>query len=205
MKVVIGCEFSGVVGQAFQDVGCDVTTSDLLPSENPNVRHYQGDIFELLKKERFDLGIFHPPCFRICNSGVMWLEKRNLWDEMKKACLFFKALLEADIDKIAVENPIPHKYALKIIGKKYNQIIQPYMFGHPERKATCLWLKNLPELKPTKDVKKRMESLPKKEAQRIYYTSPGKDRWKIRSRTFKGIAQAMASQWGVGKANQNAD
>lgn len=84
MKVVIGCEFSGIVGQAFLDKGHDVITCDLLPSENPNVRHYQGDILELLRKEKFDLGIFHPPCFRLCNSGVMWLEKRDLWKDMEK-------------------------------------------------------------------------------------------------------------------------
>jgi hypothetical protein len=141
--------------------------------------------------------IGHPPSTRLCNSGVVWLEKRNLWKDMTEGANFFKLLLDAKIPLIAIENPIPHKYALQFIGKKYDQIIQPYMFGHPERKATCLWLKGLPKLKPTKDVKKEMMKLPKSESQRIHYTSPGKDRAKIRSKTFSGIAKAMANQWSV--------
>ena len=114
---------------------------------------------------------------------------------MQKGVLFFKKLLDAPIPMIAVENPIMHKYAVEIIGRRQDQVIQPFMFGHPERKATCLWLENLPKLKPTKDVKLEMELLPKKESQRIHYASPGKDRWKLRSRTFPGIAEAMATQW----------
>lgn len=188
MKVIVGCEFSGRVGQAFQDNGHDVTTCDFLPSENPNVRHVQGDILRLLQLESFDLGIFHPPCTRLCNSGVRWLQERDLWTDMRASALFFKALLNARLDRIAVENPIPHKYAVEIIGRKYDQIIQPWMFGHGETKATCLWLKNLPFLKPTKIVKGRTP--------RVHHASPGKERWKERSRTYKGIAEAMADQWG---------
>jgi len=109
---------------------------------------------------------------------------------------FFLSLLGADIPMIAVENPIMHKHAVEIIGGRQTQVIQPWMFGHPEKKATCLWLKNLPLLVPTDDVSGEMTGLPKSVTQRIHYTSPGKDRWKLRSTTFKGIAEAMASQWG---------
>lgn len=112
---------------------------------------------------------------------------------MKRATEFFNAILNADCEKICVENPIPHKYG---IGKTYSQIIQPWQFGHPESKATCLWLKGLPKLKETENVKELYKSLPKKEAQRTHYASPGKDRAKIRSKTFEGIAKAMAEQWG---------
>jgi hypothetical protein len=125
----------------------------------------------------------------------MWLKKRNLWDTMELGARFFKLLLNAQTPRIAVENPIPHKYAVEIIGRKYDQIIQPYMFGHPERKATCLWLKGLPKLEPTNDVKAEMEALPKSEAQRIHYMPPGPERAKMRSKTFQGIADAMAEQW----------
>ena len=109
---------------------------------------------------------------------------------------FFKTLLEADVPHIAIENPIMHKYAVEIIGRRQDQLVQPYMFGHPERKATCFWLKNLPPLRETNNVKAEMEQLPKSEAQRIHYTPPSEDRWKIRSTTFQGIAGAMATQWG---------
>ena len=131
--------------------------------------------------------IAHPPCTRLCNSGVMWLSKRNLWSEMIKAVAFFMKLQRADIPLICIENPIPHKYAVNGIGK-YNQIIQPWQHGHGETKATCLWLKGLPELKPTKIVEGR--------EQRIHKLPPSKDRSKLRSKTFPGIAKAMAEQWG---------
>jgi len=199
MKVLVACEFSGIVRDAFKARGHDAWSCDLLPTEREG-QHIQQDIFDQFGlwslPRNFDLMIAHPPCTRLCNSGVMWLDKRNLWGEMKHGALFFKALLEMRILKIAIENPIPHKYATEIIGRKYDQIIQPYMFGQPERKATCLWLKGLPKLKPTNDVKAKMEALPKSEAQRIHWASLGPDRWKIRSRTFPGIADAMAEQWG---------
>ena len=115
---------------------------------------------------------------------------------MIKAAKFFKMILENKCPKIAIENPIMHKYAIDIIGRRQDQVIQPYMFGHPERKATCLWLKNLEKIEQTNNVKHVMDSLPKKQSQRIHYASPSKDRWKIRSETFQGIADAMATQWG---------
>jgi hypothetical protein len=131
--------------------------------------------------------VAHPPCTRLCNSGVRWLAERNLWQEMREASEFFKLILNAPITKIAVENPIPHKYAVEIIGRKYDQIIQPYQFGHGETKATCLWLKNLPKLQPTNIVDGRDH--------RIHKMPPSPERWKERSRTFQGIANAMAAQW----------
>jgi hypothetical protein len=127
----------------------------------------------------------------------MWLHKQE--DRMKKmqdGAEFFKELLNYNIPKIAIENPIMHKYAVEIIGRRQDQVIQPWMFGHMEQKATCLWLKNLPPLEPTNNVKEEMMKLPNKERQRLHYLPPGKDRAKLRSITFKGIAEAMAEQWG---------
>lgn len=192
MKVLIGCEFSGVVREAFRKKGHDAWSCDLLDAEDGSKYHIKDDVLNRLN-DGFGLAVFHPPCTYMCNSGVTWLKDEMRWPELQKANEFFHKLWNAPIPQIAIENPIPHKYALL---PKYTQIIQPYEFGHPERKATCLWLKNVPPLKPTKDVKKEMELLPKNIAQRIHYTSPGKDRWKIRSKTFQGIAEAMAEQWG---------
>jgi len=168
-------------------MSCDYLKTEL-PCEFPNEFHYRGDVLDILNNG-WDLAIFHPPCTRLCNSGVMWLEKRDLWEDMKVSALFFKKLFNADIEQICVENPIPHKYALEIIKKKYDQIIQPWMFGHGETKATCLWLKNLPKLKPTDIVEGR--------EQRLHRLPPSKDRAKLRSITFPGIAKAMAKQWGT--------
>lgn len=204
MLVLIACEFSGTVRTAFEKLGWDAWSVDLLPSEKPG-KHLQADIIDVLNGVRFkgfpplsyfDLMIAHPPCTYLSNSGVCWLYKQEgRWEKMQNGAKFFKLLLDADIPHKAIENPIMHKHAIKLIGRRQDQVIQPYMFGHTERKATCLWLNNLPLLKPTKDVKTEMDKLPKKESQRIHYASPGKNRWKIRSKTFEGIAEAMAIQW----------
>jgi hypothetical protein len=186
MKILIACEFSGIVREAFAKRGHDAWSCDLLPTEIPG-QHIQGDVLEILG-DGWDLMIAHPPCTRLCNSGVRWLNERKLWYEMADAAIFFRKLLEANIERIAIENPIPHGYAVATIGRKYDQIIQPWMFGHGETKATCLWLKNLPKLQPTNIVEGR--------EQRIWKMSPGADRGKERSRTFQGIADAMAAQWG---------
>jgi hypothetical protein len=186
MKVLVACEFSGIVRDAFIKRGHDAMSCDLLPTERDGP-HYQGDVFDIID-EGWDLMIAHPPCTRIANSGVCWLEKRNLWDDMRNASAFFRSLLDADIPCIAIENPIPHKYALEIIGRKYDQIIHPWQFGHGETKATCLWLKNLPKLEPTNIVDGRIP--------RIHYMPPGPNRSRERSRTYQGIADAMADQWG---------
>ena len=187
MKILIACEYSGIVRDAFIAKGHDVISCDLLPTERPG-KHYQGDVFDIIN-DGFDLMIAHPPCTRLCNSGVRWLNERNLWDEMKQGAEFFKALLLADINKICIENPIPHKYAVEIIGSKYDQIIQPWQFWHGETKATCLWLKGLTPLTPTGIVSGREN--------RIHKIPPSNDRSKVRSKTYQGIAEGMAEQWGL--------
>lgn len=185
MRVLVGCEFSGIVRDAFSALGHDAWSCDILPSESPG-NHFQCDVRDVLDMN-WDIGIFHPPCTRLCNSGVRWLAERNLWQEMQEAAEFFKLILKAPIKKKAIENPIPHKYALSIIGRKYDQIIQPHQFGHGETKATCLWLENLDKLLPTNQVEGR--------EQRIHLMSPGSNRSHERSRFFPGIANAMAVQW----------
>lgn len=197
MKVLIACEFSGIVREAFRVRGHEAYSCDLLPTEIPG-NHYREDIFNVLHygPRHWDLLIFHWPCTRLCNSGVRWLfggkgnvRDENRWAQMERDAYAFKSLInEQRISKIAGENPIMHKYALDIIGTKYSQIIHPWQFGHGETKATCLWLKNLPPLKPTNIVEGRTP--------RVHFASPGPDRWKERSRTLPGIAAAMAEQWG---------
>lgn len=206
MDVLIACEFSGIVREEFRKLGHNAYSCDLLPADDYQTWHIQGDVREIILKpikerndvwwSHWDLMIAHPPCTYLSNSGVSWLYKQpERWGLMRDGAEFFKELLNADIPKICVENPIQHKYAKEIIGQNYTQIIQPYMFGHTEQKATCLWLKNLPQLKETNNVKEEMLKLPKKESQRLHYLPPSKDRWKLRSTTYRGIAKAMAEQW----------
>jgi len=200
LRVLVACEFSGVVRRAFRALGHDAWSCDLLPADDDSPHHYQCDILEILD-EGWDLMIAHPPCTYFTNSGVCWLTGKNAkpgrWDDLDKAAVFFNALLDADIPKICIENPIPHKYAIeRISGRKYTQIVQPYMFGHMETKATCLWLKGLAPLEPTTDLKAETMALPSAERQRLHWLGPSPDRWKLRSITFQGIAEAMAEQWG---------
>lgn len=196
MKVLISCEYSGRVRDAFTAMGHDAMSCDLLPSDTQG-KHYQGDVTDLLNDD-WDMMIAHPPCTYLTNSGVSWLHKKpERWAKLDDGAAFFKRMLDAPIDKICVENPIMHKYAIKRIGNtKQTQLVQPWMFGHLEQKATCLWLKNLPMLKPTDDVKQQMLKLPDRERQRLLYLPPSADRWKLRSTTYQGIANAMANQWG---------
>lgn len=190
------CETSGMVRRRLRQRGIDAYSFDILPAEDGERRyHIVGDALEAVKLGWHGM-IGHPPCTRLCNSGVRWLAERNLWQDMEQAALFFRALWTANIPYIALENPIPHKYAVEIIGQQYHQLIQPYDFGHPERKATCFWLKGLPKLIPTNNVKAAMLALPKKESSRVHFASPGEDRWRERSRTLPGIAEAMTNQWG---------
>lgn len=192
MKVLIACEFSGAVRDAFLAKGHDALSCDLLPTESEGP-HYQGNVLDIIDNG-WDLLIAHPPCTFLCNSGVRWLvNKDKSFNEerlmnMREGALFFKKLQEANIPKIAIENPIMHGHALAIIGRKQDQIIQPWQFGHGETKATGLWLKNLPLLMPENIVEGR--------SNRIHMVPASKLRWKIRSMTYKGIAQAMANQWG---------
>jgi hypothetical protein len=186
MKVLVACEYSGRVRDAFIELGHEAISCDLLPTDVPGP-HYQGDVFDIIG-DGWDLMIAHPPCTYLTNSGVRWLHERpERWQQLEEGAQFFKALLEADIPKIAVENPIMHKYAVEIIGRRQDQVVQPWQFGHGETKGTGLWLKNLPKLQPTNIVEGR--------EQRIHLLPPSKDRWKLRSETFSGIAKAMAEQW----------
>ena len=195
-KVLIACEFSGRVREAFRKRGFDAWSCDLLPAEDGSKHHIQDNVLNILE-DGWDLMIAHPPCTYLANSGVRWLwqDSRYMtaetrWEKLYESAKFFKQLLHAPIPHIAIENPIPHKYALQIIGVKYTQIIQPYQFGEPYSKATCLWLKNLPKLKPTKIIPKNQVK------QQVWKEPPSPERWKNRSRTYKGIAEAMAEQWG---------
>jgi len=198
-KVLIACEESQAVTKEMRALGYEAYSCDIVPCSGGHPEwHIQGDVTPLLE-QKWDLIIAHPPCTRLSNSGVCWLDKRNLWEEMRQACVFFnlfQTYAKNNNCKVAIENPIPHKYAKEYIGN-YSQIVQPYMFGHTERKATCFWLYGLPELKETDNVFEEMKKLPKNEQQRIHYLPPGKERAKLRSKTFSGIAKAMASQWGV--------
>jgi hypothetical protein len=195
MKILIACEYSGTVRDAFIKKGHDAISCDLLPTDKPGP-HYQGDVFDIIN-DGFDMMIAHPPCTFLCNSGVSWLYKKpGRWEDMKIGALFFKKLFNTDIEKICIENPIMHKYAGKIICQRQSQVVQPWMFGHTEQKATCLWLKNLPLLTESNNVKEKMMTLKDNERQRLHYLPPSPERWKLRSTTFQGIADAMADQWG---------
>ena len=190
IRVLVACEFSGIVRRAFRRRGFDAWSCDLLPSEDASPYHLCCDVRNILKDD-WDLMIAHPPCTYLANSGVRWLHERpNRWEELEKAVRFFLVLLNAPIRFIAIENPIPHRYAIERIGKKYDQIIQPWQFGEPYSKATCFWLKNLPKLRPTRIIPKRCVK------QQVLREPPSPNRWKNRSRTFVGIAEAMADQWG---------
>ena len=186
MKLLVACEFSGVVRDAFLAEGHDAISCDLLPTESDGP-HIQGDVRELLR-EPWDLVIAHPPCTRLCNSGVRWLHERNLWDDMREGAEFFLECLRANAPLVAVENPVMHKYAVEIIGRRQNFCVQPYEFGHGVSKRTCFWTKGLPKLQPTEIVEGRSKALSN--------MSASKDRGKLRSRFFPGMAKAMAEQWG---------
>lgn len=188
MKVLVACEYSAVVRSAFEARGHYAMSCDLLPTDVPGL-HYQGDILDLLD-EHWDLMIAHPPCTHLASSGARWFKDKQV--EQAEAVEFVKTLLNAPIEMIALENPIG---VLSSKVRKPDQIVQPWMFGHPETKATCLWLKGLPLLVPTNNVKKEMEALPAKDRHRVHYMSPGPDRWKARSTTYAGLAEAMAEQW----------
>lgn len=183
MKVLVACEFSQVVTVAFRDEGHEAYSCDLLPTEGNPRWHFQENVIELLKRERFDLGVFHPPCTYLAISGRRWFKDRLA--EQEEALDFVRMLMAAPIPKIAIENPIG-VISTKI--RKPDQIIQPWQFGHGETKAICWWLKNLPLLKPTNIVEGRDH--------RILREPPSPERWKNRSRFYSGIAKAMAEQWG---------
>ena len=201
MKILVACEESQAVTIELRRLGHEAYSCDLQDCSGGYPEwHIKGDVLEQITKG-WDMMIAHPTCTYLTNSGVRWLwnkdgSKNELrWKQMRESAEFFNKLLNATIPLIAIENPIPHKYALELIGRKYDQCIQPYQFGHPESKATCFWLKGLPKLTPTNDVKNIWKSLPKNESQRIHFLPPGPERAKLRSKTFLGIAKAMAEQW----------
>jgi hypothetical protein len=190
MRVLVACEFSGVVRRAFADRGHDAWSCDLLPSEDRSNKHIIGDARDILNDGWDLLAVFHPPCTRLCNSGVRWLAERDLWSDLDEAAALFSAFWNAPIERVAVENPVMHKHAKARIANYQPpaQVIQPWQFGHGETKATCLWLRGLPKLVPTNIVEGR--------EQRVFRLPPSPDRWKERSRTYTGFANAMADQWG---------
>lgn len=199
MKVLVGCESSGVVREAFRALGHDAYSCDLLPSDDNSEHHYQCDVNELLTKDHaWDLIILHPPCTALAVSGNAWYGKDkpkhqerikayrwtfDLWNRAMSVC-----------DRVALENPVG--VLPKLAGMIPSQYIQPYQFGHPESKKTGLWLHGLPLLVETHNVKDQYDALPKNQRMRLHYLPPSKDRWKIRSKTYDGIAKAMAEQWG---------
>jgi hypothetical protein len=180
MRVLVACEYSGTVRDAFIAAGHEALSCDLLPTDNPGP-HYQGDVRDVLN-DGWDLMIAHPPCTHLAVSGARWFKDKQA--EQAEALDFVRLLLDAPIDRIALENPVS---VISSRIRKPDQIIQPWQFGHGETKATCLWLKGLPKLTPTEIVDGR-------EA-RVHKLPPSADRWKIRSTTYPGIAAAMAQQW----------
>ena len=181
MKILIACEYSGTVREAFSKLGHDVWSCDLLDTEIPG-KHYKGSVEDIIC-QGWDMMIAHPPCTHLAVSGARWFKDKVV--EQREALEFVRLLLNAPIERIALENPIS---IISSQVRKPDQIIQPWQYGHGETKATCLWLQNLPKLQPTNIVEGR--------EQRIWKMPPGENRWKERSRTFEGIAQAMAAQWG---------
>lgn len=186
MKVLIACEYSGTVRDAFLKAGHDAMSCDLLQTDVPGP-HYQGDVFDIIN-QGWDLMIAHPPCTHLAVSGARHFKAKQADGRQSNAIDFVRRLLDANIQRVALENPIS---VISSMIRKPDQIIQPWQFGHGETKATCLWLRNLPKLIPTNIVKGR--------EQRIWKLPPGPDRWKVRSKTFQGIADAMAAQWGNAK------
>ena len=192
IKVLVACEYSGTVRDAFLKLGFDAWSCDILPCEsNIKNRHYEEDIFNILDKG-WDLMIAHPPCTHLSVSGARWFtEGKKPMYLREEAIEFVKKLMDAPIDKICIENPVS---VISSYIRKSDQMINPFQFGHMEYKRTCLWLKNLPKLKETNNVKKETDALPDKEKHRIWWIGSGKG--KERSKFYTGIANAMAEQWG---------
>ena len=191
MRILIACEYSGTVREAFAKLGHYALSCDLLETDVPG-NHYKGDVFDIIN-DGWDMMIAHPPCTDLAVSGAAWFKEKQADGRQQRSIEFFMRFTEANIPRIAIENPIG---IMSRLYRKPDQIIQPWMFGHKEQKATCLWLKGLPKLTETDNVKAEMLLLPKRERERLHYLPPSPDRWKLRSKTYKGIANAMASQWG---------
>lgn len=197
-RILVACETSGIVRRAFADRGHDAWSCDILQSEDRSNRHIVGDARDLLGDGWDLLVVAHPPCTRLCNSGVRWLSKpppgRSLsamWADLDAGAALFSDFWNAPVERICVENPVMHRHAkARIVGfREASQSIQPWQFGHGETKRTCFWLKGLPPLRPTNVVAGRTA--------RVHRMPPGVDRWRERSRFFPGVAAAMADQWGT--------
>ena len=196
MRVLVACEYSGVVRDAFLTAGHDAMSCDLLPTDVPGP-HYQGDVADILEQQ-WDLLIAHPPCTYLCSSGLHWNKRRPERAQLTEQALeFVKRLMDAPIKRIAIENPVG---CISTRIRRADQTIQPWQFGHDASKATCLWLKNLPRLRPTEMVEGRLVNGKPRWANQTdsgqNRLGPSDDRWKKRSETYAGIAKAMASQWG---------
>lgn len=203
LRVLVGCEYSGRVRDAFIAAGHDAISCDLIDTEAPGP-HYKGSVLDVID-DGWDIGIFHPPCTRLTNSGVRWLHvpppgktKQQMWDELDHAAEFYRKLRDSKIPKKGLENPVMHCYARERLGNVKRHVVQPWWFGEPAFKATGFELIGLPPLvatnkldtpKPGTEEHKRWSA--------IHRAPPGPDRWKFRSRTFHGIADAMAAQWGA--------
>lgn len=196
-RVLVACEFSGIVRRAFAAAGHDAWSCDLLPAEDGSNKHIIGDARDILADGWDLLIVAHPPCTRLCNSGVRWLTTppagrtvEQMWTDLREGANLFSAFWNAPIERICVENPVMHRHAKALIRNYAEpaQSVQPWQFGHGEVKRTCLWLRNLPKLVPTNVVPGRLA--------RVHRMPPGPDRWRERSRFFSGIAAAMAAQWG---------
>lgn len=206
LRVLIGCETSGVMRRAFAALGHDVWSCDLLPADDGSNRHIVGDIRDLLDGGWDLLAVMHPPCTRLCNSGVRWLHvpppgktREQMWQELEEGAALFSACWNAPIERVAVENPVMHKHAKALI-QNYQppaQTVQPWWFGDAAFKATSFFLRNLPILQPTQRLEPpRAGTEEHKRWSAVHRAPPSADRWKTRSKTFEGIAAAAASQWG---------
>ena len=192
MKVLVACEYSGVVREAFAKKGHDAWSCDLLPTDQPSDKHIQGDCLEVIASQKWDMIIAHPPCTHLSLSGAKYWAEKRADGRQQKAIKFVEDIWDADCPLICIENPVGALTKHSKLGKA-SVYIQPYEFGHAEQKRTGLWLKRLPKLQGTKFID--VKGLPNKERHRLHWLPPSKDRWKIRSTTFTGIALAMSSQW----------
>ena len=193
MKVLVACEYSGTVREAFAKKGHDSWSCDLLPTDIPSDKHIQDDCLKVIASQKWDLIIGHPPCTYLTVSNSKNWAKLQANGKQQAAIDFVLAIWDADCPRICIENPVGALSTRSRMGKP-TQYVQPYEFGHPEQKKTGLWLKGLPKLVGTKFID--VSGLPKKDVQRLHYLPPSKDRWKLRSKTYQGIADAMSRQWG---------
>ena len=193
MKVLVACEYSGTVREAFAKKGHDAWSCDLLPTDIPSNKHIQDDCLKVIASQKWDLIIGHPPCTFLTVSNSKNWAKLQANGKQQAAIDFVLAIWDADCPRICIENPVGALSTRSRMGKP-TQYVQPYEFGHPEQKKTGLWLKGLPKLVGTKFID--VSGLPKKDVQRLHYLPPSKDRWKLRSKTYQGIADCMASTWG---------